>query len=91
MGRVIHFEIHAEQPQRAIEFYTKVFGWKFDHWPGPQDYWLITTGSAEQRGIDGGLVPRRGVIDGTAVTAYVCTIQSDGVEQGGGRRDRKRK
>lgn len=28
MGRVIHFEINAEEPQRAAEFYAGVFGWE---------------------------------------------------------------
>ena len=69
--RVIHFEIHAENPGRAIAFYKKVLGWEFSKWPGPVDYWIITTGPDSQPGINGGLVPRRGVIDGTAVIAYV--------------------
>jgi hypothetical protein len=28
MPRVIHFEIHAHDPERAVTFYTQVFGWK---------------------------------------------------------------
>lgn len=26
-GRPVHFEIHAEDPRRAVEFYSTVFGW----------------------------------------------------------------
>jgi len=74
MSRVIHFEIHAGNPQRAIEFYEKLLGWKFQKWEGPVDYWLISTGPSDQPGIDGGLVLRRGEIDGQAVLAYVCTV-----------------
>jgi len=59
MPRPIHFEIPAENPQRAIDFYTKVFGWKFSKWDGPMDYWIISTGQAPEPGIDGGLMPRR--------------------------------
>lgn len=73
MSRVMHFEIHADNPDRAIQFYSKVFGWQFQKW-GEQEYWLIPTGPKDEPGIDGGLVRRRGSIDGTAVTAYVCTI-----------------
>ena len=29
MARVVHFEIHAEHPERAIQFYQKSFGWEF--------------------------------------------------------------
>jgi predicted enzyme related to lactoylglutathione lyase len=59
MPRPVHFEIPAENPQRAIDFYTKVFGWKFSKWDGPMDYWIISTGQSPEPGIDGGLMPRR--------------------------------
>ena len=81
MHRVIHFEIHADQPNRAVQFYEKVFGWTFSKWPGPMDYWLISTGPKAQPGIDGGLIQRRGVIDGQAVIAYVCTVDVPSVDQ----------
>jgi uncharacterized protein len=81
MSRVIHFEIHAGNPQRAIEFYEKLLGWKFQKWEGPVDYWLISTGPSDQPGIDGGLVLRRGEIDGQAVTAYVCTVDVSNLDE----------
>ena len=74
MPRVVHFEIHAGDPKRAINFYEKVFGWTFQKWEGPMPYWLVTTGPDDERGINGGLVQRRGELDGQAVIAYVCTI-----------------
>ncbi len=74
MARVVHFEIHAENTERAIQFYQKSFGWEFQKWEGPIDYWLVMTGPKDQPGIDGGLVPRQVEIDGQAVIAYVCTI-----------------
>jgi uncharacterized protein len=46
MNRPVHFEIPAEDPERAIQFYEKVFGWKFDRWNGPIEYWTISTGRA---------------------------------------------
>ena len=81
MPRVVHFEIHAEDPARAIKFYEGLFGWKFQLWDGPLKYWVITTGPAEQRGIDGGLIHRHGTIDGTAVIAYVCTVDVASVDE----------
>jgi predicted enzyme related to lactoylglutathione lyase len=59
MPRPVHFEIPAENPQRAIDFYSKVFGWKFSKWDGPMDYWIINTGEASEPGINGGLMTRR--------------------------------
>ena len=37
MGRLIQFEIHAEDPERAAEFYREVFGWGIQKWEGPVD------------------------------------------------------
>jgi predicted enzyme related to lactoylglutathione lyase len=74
MPRVVHFEIHAEEPERAVRFYRAVFGWEISKWDGPQDYWLIKTGPDGTPGINGGLLRRHGPIDGQAVIAYVCTM-----------------
>lgn len=41
MARVVHFEIHAEDPARAGEFYQSAPGWEFHKWDGPEDFWLI--------------------------------------------------
>lgn len=81
MSRVVHFEIHADDPQRAINFYTAVFGWTFRKWEGPQEYWLIETGPDSEPGINGGLIKRRGIINGGAVIAYVCTIDVTSVDE----------
>ena len=83
MGRVVHFEIHAADPERAIAFYRELFGWEFKKWEGPMPYWLITTGGAGEPGIDGGLVQRQGgaPTDGQAVNAYVCTVDVRSVDE----------
>lgn len=80
MSRVVHFEVHAEDPARAIAFYSTIFGWQFTKWEGPQDYWLIKTGPPTEPGIDGAMLRRRGPIDGQAVIAYVCTIETKSVD-----------
>ena len=76
MSRTIHFEIHAEDPDRAAAFYTKLLGWQIKRWDGPMDYWMIVTGPDSQPGINGGLMRRRGPgpVDMQAVNAYVCTM-----------------
>jgi predicted enzyme related to lactoylglutathione lyase len=80
MSRVVHFEIHAENPQRAAAFYQGLFGWQFKKWDGPVDYWVIVTGPDNQKGINGGMIKRQGAIDGTAVIAYVCTVDTDNLD-----------
>ena len=80
MPRVVHFEIHAGDCQRAVKFYKAVFGWEFQKWEGPAEYWMVMTGPNDQPGINGGLVQRRGEIDGQAVIAYVCTVDVTSVD-----------
>ncbi len=58
MPRVIHFEIVADNPERTMKFYKEVFGWEFNKWDGPQDYWFVKTGEDNQPGINGGLTPK---------------------------------
>ena len=60
MPRVVHFELSADDPERAIKFYENAFGWKTEKWAGPMDYWLIMTGPEDEPGIDGGLSKREG-------------------------------
>lgn len=58
MPRIVHFEINSDDPERAVKFYQKVFGWKIEKWNGPVDYWLVTTGPKDQPGINGGIMKR---------------------------------
>jgi uncharacterized protein len=55
MPRPIHFDITADNPERAMEFYKTVFGWKFQKWDGPMEYWMATTGDEKEPGINGGI------------------------------------
>lgn len=82
MPRVVHFEIHAENPDRAVTFYKDVFGWEITKWSGPIDYWMIKTGPDGQRGINGGIVRRHGAGPAAmqAVNSYVCTIDVPSVD-----------
>lgn len=59
MPRPTHFEIPAENPERAIAFYGGGLGWSFQKWDGPAEYWLIQTGQDGEPGINGGLMRRR--------------------------------
>ncbi|MBM4185475.1 MAG: VOC family protein [Gemmatimonadetes bacterium] len=76
MPRVVHFEIHATEPERLSRFYAELLGWKIQKW-GENPYWLIDSGPADQPGINGGLLPRRGAppTDGQSVNAFVCTVE----------------
>ena len=74
MSRVIHFEIPAADPERALKFYHKVFGWKFDKWAGPMEYWMVTTGVDGVPGINGGMLKKPGPVSVTTNTIGVESV-----------------
>jgi predicted enzyme related to lactoylglutathione lyase len=87
MGRVIHFEITADDPDRAAEFYRKAFGWEISDFGGPFKYLLVTTGPADQAGINGAITSRsehaQSVINSISVDRWEDGAQA--VEKAGGR------
>jgi predicted enzyme related to lactoylglutathione lyase len=74
MSRVIHFELPADNPERAVDFYKKIFGWTFHKWDGPQEYWLVSTGQDTEPGINGGLMRRQYPGAGTCNTIDVASL-----------------
>jgi predicted enzyme related to lactoylglutathione lyase len=83
MNRVVHFDILADEPEKLIDFYGKVFGWTFTKWEGPMDYWMISTGEGE--GIDGGLTrksPQSNNANTIGIEDLDATIEK--VEENGG-------
>ncbi len=65
---IVWFEIPADNPERAQKFYGDLFGWKIERFPGPQDYWNIDTGGADDTP-DGALMARKHPEQ--AITNYV--------------------
>jgi predicted enzyme related to lactoylglutathione lyase len=57
-SRLVHFEITADDPDRAAAFYKKAFGWEFADYGGPFKYLLATTGPKDKPGIDGAIMSR---------------------------------
>lgn len=87
MSRVTHFEIPADNPERAIKFYETVFSWTIEKWDGPIEYWLIMTGPEDQPGIDGGLAKRSDPEIGVENTIEVADLEGSllDVEKNGGK------
>lgn len=81
MARVVHFEIHTDDPERAIKFYNSVFDWEIKKWDGPIDYWLVMTGSTDEPGIDGGISKRQIPSSGEGINSYVCTVDIDDIDK----------
>ncbi len=60
MSRPVHFEIQADDLERAKTFYGDVFGWTFEDYGQftGSPYWGVVTGPEDAPGINGGLMPR---------------------------------
>lgn len=71
MPRVIHFEITATNPSRAVSFYKTVFGWDIQKTDMPMEYWLATTGKPTDPGINGAIMPREGALANIIFTIEV--------------------
>src|SRR6266478_378601 len=87
MSRVIHFELPADNIERAQKFYTGIFGWQFQKWDGPTPYWMIVTGPTGQPGINGGMMPRPAPGAGVVNTIGVTSVDdmTAAVEANGGK------
>jgi predicted enzyme related to lactoylglutathione lyase len=76
---VVHFEIHASQPQVLIDFYSELLGWTFTQF-GDMPYWAIDTGEgastpeAPGRGINGGLTQRMGSAPERGAPVNGCNV-----------------
>ncbi len=78
-SRVIHFEIHAEDPAAAAKWYGDLFGWRTQDVLGGE-YFLVVSGDG--LGIDGAIARRRGpaAAAGAPINAFVCTIGTDDID-----------
>lgn len=78
MAGVVHFEVQADDVERARAFYTAVFDWSFEDYSEAtgSTYWGITTGPESEPGINGGLLPRSqpAPAPGQGANSFVCTV-----------------
>ena len=70
MATIVHFDLPAEDLERAKTFYSSLFGWNFELVPGGTDYYLISTTTEDgSPGIGGGM-GKRGMPD-QKITSYI--------------------
>ncbi len=81
MPRPVHFEIHADNPERASAFCRTLFDGQFEE-RGNEPYWLVKAGEKGTPGIDGGGLPRRGPSPAAAqpASSFVCTVDVASVD-----------
>ncbi|MDM5206131.1 VOC family protein [Cytobacillus kochii] len=78
MSRLVHFEIHVDDMDRARKFYGEVFGWAFEDWSefAGMPYFGAVTGDEDEPGIDGALMQRQSPPpeSNQPLNGYACTI-----------------
>lgn len=83
MNSVVHFELPADDMNRAGEFYKKAFGWEVNKVPmeGVEYSILMTTPVDEKRmptkagAINGGMMPRNIPGEGTMIVVDVPSME----------------
>ena len=73
------FAIHVDDTDRAIAFYTSVFGWRFEPW-GPPGFYLIQTGDDSEPGIQGLMHKRQQPRTGSGLNGFECSFSVDDVD-----------
>ena len=79
MNTLGYFEIQVDDPQRAVRFYSEIFGWKFSKDPNiPIEYYRI-----EMAGIYGGLLkrPAKTPPPEHGTNAFVCSIEIENFDK----------
>jgi predicted enzyme related to lactoylglutathione lyase len=76
---IVHFEIPADDPERAAKFYRELFGWTINKFEGTAaggiEYWMVQTvptdagGQPVRPGVNGGLMRR--MYSGQAPVNYI--------------------
>ena len=78
MGRLVHFEIHVDDMERAKNFYGEVFGWTFEDYSeyAGMPYFGAVTGDDQQMGINGALMQRKSAPPelNQALNGFACTM-----------------
>ena len=85
-SRPSHFEIPVDDPDRAEQFYTQVFGWNFNRYEGAPSYYGMATTGDENPGINGALFQRAAGNNVVSITMSVDSIEDalDKVTKAGG-------
>lgn len=74
MGRIIHFEITADDVERATAFYAGAFGWELEPSPFVDGYHLAHTGEGD--GVAGAVMARK-----HQAQATIAWLQVDDIDR----------
>jgi len=78
--QVAHFAINADDVDRALRFYQRVFDWKFQAY-GPPGFYMVDEESAKTSvPLRGSLQKRRELVAGVPMRGFECTIAVDDIQ-----------
>ncbi len=86
MPTIVHFDISADDPERAKKFYEELFNWRIEKLPGQMPYYLIeTTDLNGEKGVGGGMAKREksaqqivNFIGVSSIDQYIAKIEKFG-------------
>lgn len=93
MNPIVHFEIPADNIERAKAFYEKTFGWHIERFAMPGgDYWVVRTTEVDEKqkpkepgAINGGMMQRKNpgqpfmnYIKVESIDAMLKTVEANG-------------
>jgi predicted enzyme related to lactoylglutathione lyase len=79
MSQVAHFAINADDVDRALRFYQRVFNWKFQAF-GPPGFYMVDEQSARATvALRGSLQKRREIVPGVPMRGFECTISVEDI------------
>jgi len=95
MDKVVHFEIPADDVERAQKFYQDIFGWQIQKAPMPEmEYYIVTTVETDENrmpkeagAINGGMMSRQVPGEQPVIVINVSDINTNlqKIEASGGR------
>ncbi|MFC1666551.1 VOC family protein [Candidatus Omnitrophota bacterium] len=76
--RPTYFDFTVNNLKDARKFFENVFGWSFEKFPMPYEYYRISAGSDKEIGIDGGIgeVKDTPITGGKPLTQVTIPVQS---------------
>jgi uncharacterized protein len=59
-GQIVHLEISADDTAQAREFWGSLFGWQFESYPGPNEYYMTQLGETQGAAISNAQPGKKG-------------------------------
>lgn len=82
MATITHFDLQANDPERAVKFYENLFGWTSQKFEEPAEYWMLNIpGVTEKTGLSGGIYRSRSKMEGVQNSSILCYFSVENIDE----------